>query len=154
MAELSNNELDFLEEDGNDVLHLKDITMTILRNLHWFLLCALVGAFIAGFFVRRENRVYSANAKINIKSITYDNPIQAPSAQMNNLGSRRLLSGYGSLNGEIFSLKSKTNMLEVVDRLGLNVYYTTETKVVKRVRDLYGECPIDVRFLDFNGTQL
>lgn len=155
MAEnnINNNELAFLEEDTNDVLHLKDITMTIARNIHWFLLCALVGAFISWFFVRRQNRVYSANAKINIQTVTNDNPIQAPTAQMSNLGSRRLLLNYSALNSELFALKSKTNMLETVDRLKLNTYYTCQTKVVKRTRDLYGESPIDVNFLDFNGTQ-
>ena len=48
----------------------------------------------------------------------------------------------------IFS--SKSAMLEVARTLDLNIFYTTKTKIVNRVKDLYGESPIKVDFVD-NG---
>lgn len=90
---------------------------------------------------------------IAIQSLTNDNPIQAPSTLMSSLGSRRIQLNYTAINSEIFSIKSKTAMLEVVDHLNLNVDYKYQSKVVKRIHDLYGESPVDVKFIDFNGSQ-
>lgn len=152
MEENRNNE-SFLDESPSDFLHIKDITITILRNIHWFLLCAVIGAFISWYSVHQKPRIYSASAQIAIQSLINDNAIQSPSAQMNNLGSRRLIPNYAALNSEIFSLKSKTSMMQVVENLNLNVDYKCSSKVVRRSRDLYGESPVTVDFIDFNGTQ-
>ena len=152
MEDNRNNE-NFMDETPSDFLHIKDITITLLRNLHWFLLCAVIGAFISGYSVHQKPRIYSANARIAIQSLINDNAIQSPSAQMNNLGSRRLIPNYAALNSEIFSLKSKAAMIQVVENLNLNVDYKCRSKVVKRDHDLYGESPVDVKFVDFNGTQ-
>ena len=153
MEDTRNNDTAFVEESTIDFLHIKDITVTILRNIHWFLLCALLGGFIAGMTAHQKERVYSANARIAIQSLINENAIQSPSTQMNNLGSRRIALNYTAINSEIFSLQSKTAIIQVVENLKLNVGYKCRSKVVKRDRDLYGESPVEVEFLDFNGTQ-
>lgn len=147
------NEQIFAEESSGDFLHIKDITITLLRNLHWFLLCAVIGAFVSWYSVHQKPRIYSSNARISIQSLINDNAIQAPSTQMNTLGSRRIQLNYTAINSEIFALKSKTAMIQVVENLGLNIGYKCCSKVVKRDRDLYGESPVTVDFVDFNGTQ-
>lgn len=151
--EENRNDAAFTDEGTGDFLHIKDITVTILRNLHWFLLCAFIGASIAGYTVHQKERVYGANARIAIQSIINDNPIQAPSTQMNSLGSRRVVLNYTAINSEIFTLKSKTLMLDVVESLNLNVGYKYRSKVMHRDKDIYGESPVAVKFLDFTGSQ-
>ena len=64
MAE--NTETSFLEEKKTQKIHVKDILFTILRNLHWLVICGAVGAAIAGYQVRGQNKVYSSSARILI----------------------------------------------------------------------------------------
>ena len=148
MAEESQNtDLSFLDDDSSSFLHVKDVLMTILRNLHWFLLCAVAGGFIAHYQVSKQDRIYASSAKIAIKSITTENTSREI-PYMSSIASRRVPLGYSTINSEILTMKSKTTMLEVIDRLDLATIYKAKTKMVKRSYDLYGEEPVIVNFLD------
>ena len=72
MAEEKNTstDLSFLEEKKGPKLHVKDVLFIVLRNLHWLLLCGAVGALVAGYSVRHQNRVYESNAQLLIKGST------------------------------------------------------------------------------------
>ena len=63
------SDLSFLEKKDANSLTGKDIFFTILRNLHWLILCALIGAAIAWFHSDRANRIYESHAKIIINSV-------------------------------------------------------------------------------------
>ena len=66
--EKKNDEMAFL--DGNNrgpKVHVKDVLFVVLRNLHWLVLCGVLGAVIAGYSVRHQNRVYESNARLLIK---------------------------------------------------------------------------------------
>ena len=63
-------DLSFLEKKDANSLSGKDIFYTIVRNLHWLILCALVGAAIAYYYSDRADRIYESHAKIKINSIT------------------------------------------------------------------------------------
>ena len=41
------NEAAFFDEDTNSGFKFKDLVYLILRNLHWFLICALIGGLYA-----------------------------------------------------------------------------------------------------------
>ena len=43
------SDLSFLEKKDANALSGKDIVITIVRNLHWILLCAVIGAAIAWY---------------------------------------------------------------------------------------------------------
>ena len=54
----NNNETSFLDDDANSGFKFKDFLFLVLRNLHWFILCAVVGGVIAYYQVRKQERIY------------------------------------------------------------------------------------------------
>ena len=141
----------FFEEESRRKARLKDILWLILHNLHWLILCALAGAFIATYYARKQERIYQSKATIILKNATVQN------GQRSVYGESAMMSGYSGAMGrfvsstiknEIFVMKSNTTMLEVVKRLGLNQYYYAETQIVRRRKDLYKTSPVEVTMLD------
>ena len=148
MAE--NTDTSFLEEKKTQKIHIKDILFTILRNLHWLVICGAIGAAIAGFQVRQQNRVYSSSARILIvKTSTSSNSDEQTlrEASVKNMFYRNPLYN-SNVNNEIQIFTSKSALLQVARDLKLNTYYTTKTRYVSRVKDLYGESPFTIDFID------
>ena len=142
------SDLSFLEKKDANALTGKDIFFTILRNLHWLVLCAAIGAAIAYYRADRTDRIYESHAKIIITSITRS--LDNGRSMLENITNRRVATTTAAVNDEIIVLKSETPMLEVVKRLNIPTTYKTQTKLVKRVKDLYTDTPITVDFLDIN----
>ena len=135
----------FFDESANSGFKFKDVVFLVLRNLHWFLLCALVGGLIAYYKVRKEDRIYSSYASLLIKtSMSSGSESMRGSAALNALSSGPIVS---TVNNEIMILKSQSNMESMVRLLNLNVAYSYSTKVSKRNKDLYKESPVEVDFL-------
>ena len=145
------NDLSFLEKKDANALSGKDIFFTILRNLHWLIICALIGGAIAYYISDRADRIYESHAKILINSITR-NRLDNGMSMLENITNRRVATTMNAINDEIIVLQSETPMLEVANRLSLGTTYKYQTKLVKRIKDLYKESPIDVRMLDVNET--
>ena len=142
-VENTNAEMSFLEEDDGNGIQIKDILFLILRNLHWFILCGLIGAGIAYWKVNGEERVYSSSASIMIKTgaTSGSESIRSSSLMNQMLGNEGLVS---TINNEIIILKSASLMDSVVRNLGLNVNYSYKTKVAKRNKALYQDSPVSV----------
>ena len=151
MSTNQENDLSFLEKKDANALSGKDIFYTILRNLHWILLCAAVGAAIAWYRSDRADRIYESHAKIMISSITR-NRLDNGASMLENITNRRVATTMNAINDEIIVLQSETPMLEVAKRLNLGTTYKCQTKLVKRVKDLYGDTPIRVVFPDLKET--
>ena len=143
-----NNNMDFLDEKKGPKLHVKDVLFIVLRNIHWLILCAAIGAFVAGYWVRHQNHVYQSSARVLIKgSSTSSSSTAAREASVKSMFATRSI--YNSdINNEMMIFSSKSAMLEVARALDLNVFYTSKTRIVNRVKDLYGESPIKVDFID------
>ena len=115
MAEnTNNNDTSFLEEKSGPKLHIKDILFIVLRNLHWLILCGALGALIAGYYVRHQNRVYESNARLLIKgsstgSGNSDNTLREASIK-NMFATRSLYNS--SINNEMMILTSKNALIE------------------------------------------
>ena len=152
MADGKDNNMAFLDEGKKGPkLHVKDIVFIVLRNLHWLILCAAVGAFVAGYWVRHQNHVYQSSARVLIKGSSTgsnDNSSIREASIKSMFATRALYNS--NINNEMMIFSSKSAMLEVARALELNVFYTSKTKIVNRVKDLYGESPIKVDFID-NG---
>lgn len=145
----NSEELSFLEENGNSGLQFKDILMLIIRNLPWFILCALVGAGITYYKVKGQERIYASSATILLKS--------GSSGGSESLRSSALInefSGGGvalsSISNEMIIIKSQTLMENVVRRLNLNTMYSYNTRIAKRNKTLYNDSPVEVVFPDAN----
>jgi hypothetical protein len=95
------------------------------------------------------DRVYESHAKIRLNSVTR-NRLENGMTTLENITDRRMAITMNAINDEIIVLRSETPMLEVAKRLDLGTSYSYQTKLVKRIRDLYGESPINVQMLDLN----
>ena len=146
-AHNEDTEFSFLEKKDANSLSGKDIFYTIVRNLHWLVLCALVSAAIAYYYSDRADRIYESHAKIKINSIT-QNRLDNGASMLENITNRRIATTMNAINDEIIVIKAESPMLEVAKRLGLGTTYKYKTKLVKRTRDLYKESPIVVKMLD------
>ena len=151
MANNTDNDLSFLDKKDANALTGKDILLTVTRNIHWFLLFALLGAAIAFYVVDRRDRIYESHAKIIINSVTRSR-LNSGESMLDNITNRRLGITLNAVNDEIIIISSETPMLTVCDRLGLDMSYKCQTKLVKRTKDLYKESPIEVKMLDISPT--
>ncbi|MBO7459532.1 MAG: hypothetical protein J6T53_01310, partial [Bacteroidales bacterium] len=144
-----NTDLSFLEKKDANALSLKDVVVTILRNIHWFILCAAIGANVAWYISDKADRIYESHAKIKI----YETQQSTVMSQLDQIASFRSRAVSNSMNDEIIIIKSETSMLEVVKHLNLSTYYEYETKLIKRKKDLYKDSPIEAFFLDMNERE-
>ena len=55
-------------DDNQGGIQFKDILFLVIHNLPWFILCALIGAGIAYYKVKGEERVYSSSATVMLKT--------------------------------------------------------------------------------------
>ena len=141
-----NTDLSFLEKKDANALTVKDIVITILRNLHWLVLCGVIGGFIGWYKGDQLDRIYESHAKIKI----YETAQNSMMSQLEQMATLRNRSAAKSLNDEMIIIKSETAMAEVVQNLNLTTFYNYETKIIKRKRELYKDSPIEVSFLDMN----
>ena len=144
------NDLSFLEKKDANTLSGKDIFFTVVRNLHWLLLCALICGGIAYYRSDRQDRIYESHAKVRLTSVTRSR-LESGISTLENITNRRVAITMNAINDEIIVLRSETPMLEVARRLDLGTSYSYQTKLVKRVRDLYGESPINVQMMDIDA---
>ena len=147
--ETKNNDTSFLEQKSGPKLHVKDVLFILLRNIHWLIICGVLGAAIAGYTVRHQNRVYASSARVLIKGTSTNNNAESTmrEASVRNMFSTRALYN-SNVNNEIMIFTSKSALLEVARNLDLNIFYTSKTRIIGRVKDLYGESPVKVHFVD------
>ena len=143
------NDFSFLEKKDANTLSGKDIFFTIVRNIHWLLLGALICGGIAYYRADRQNRIYESHAKVRLTSVTRSR-LESGISTLENITNRRVAITMNAINDEIIVLRSETPMLEVAKRLDLGTSYSYQTKLIKRQRDLYGESPINVDMMDLN----
>jgi len=145
------NNLDFLNEKAIFAPgRLKDICVFVFFNLHWFILGAVIGAGISYYCARVKPRAYRSSARIMLKSGNMNrNGAGDETAIMNGVAHSYYYSSFSTtLNNEILIITSKSSIAEMARRLNLNVDYTMATQIVRRTKNLYGESPFTVTFLD------
>ena len=143
------NNSSFLDNKRGPSFHIKDALFLLLRNLHWLLLFAALGAAVGIMKVKREVPTYASSAKIMIRSssgISNADFATREAAVKSAFAGERLYNS--SVNNEIMILTSKTTMLDAARNLKLNVSYVVKTKFMHRDKDLYTESPIIVDFID------
>ena len=147
----ASNDVSFLDDDANSGFKFKDLLFLVLRNLHWFILCAVVGGVIAYYQVRKQERIYASSASLLIKTSSSGGAESfRGSAVMNAFGDGIVVS---SVNNEMMMLRSQTNMENMVRKLNLNTSYSYKTKVAKRNKDLYKTSPVEIDFLELDDQK-
>ena len=105
------NDLSFLEQKNANSLSGKDIFFTILRNLHWLVLCALVCGAIAYYWSDRTDRIYESHSKIRLNSVTR-NRLENGNSMLENITNRRVAITMNAINDEIVLLKHEERILK------------------------------------------
>ena len=144
----NSDDISFLEENSGGI-QFKDILFLVLHNLHWFILCALLGAGIAYYKVKGVEKVYSSSATIMLKTgSSGGSESLRSSAVMDEFMGRGV--AVSSIFNEMMILQSQTLMERVVRLLDLNTMYSYTTRLAKRNKALYKDSPIEVHFPDAN----
>ena len=137
----------FFDDDTNSGFKFKDVVFLILRNLHWFIIFALIGGAIAYYKVKTQERIYASRASLLIKtSASGGSESFRGSAPINKITGAGLV--ISTVNNEMMVLRSQRNMENMVRALNLNISYSYKTKVAKKNRNLYKSSPVEVKFLD------
>lgn len=150
-----NNDYTFLDSDTNSNIFfsIKDLLQLFLRNIHWFILCALLGGFIATWYVNRQVHIYASSAKVLIKNpgsnINDFRESELLNHVMNNKGGTFTLA---TLTNEIIIMTSKSTIEHVVRNLNLNIEYAKRMRMVHRTEDIYGRTPVNVTFFDLKDN--
>ena len=143
----------FFDEDTNSGFKFKDIVFLVFRNLHWFIIFALIGGAVAYYKVRTQERIYASRATMLIKtSASGGSESFRGSAPINKITGAGLV--ISTVNNEMMVLKSQRNMENMVRALNLNTSYAYKTKVAKRNKNLYKASPVEVKFLDLDDQTL
>ncbi len=125
-------------------ISISDILFILRSNWYWFIITLVISLSIAGVYLLRTPNVYSRRASILIK--------EKPDAT-NVLNDLFAGAGMGSVGGvksavenELIILKTDFLIEQVIDKLNLEVAYYQKDLFTKK--NLNGDCPISVRFLE------
>lgn len=117
-----------------------------MRNWKWFVFSCLLAILIAIVYLRYTTPEYEVKSKIQI--LVED----AAASELGAFQDLAILSGEGNvkIEDEIEILNSRTNFIDLVKRLGLNV----KIESVGRISDseLYGNPPFKINFLSPDST--
>ena len=141
-------DLSFLDANPSGI-QFKDILFRIIRNIHWFILCAAIGAGISYYKVKGEERLYSSSASIMLKSGASGGSESLRSSAILDEFSSRVVA-MSSIFNEMMIIRSQRLMEVVVRRLNLNTQYSYTTRLAKRNKTLYNDTPVEVGFPDAN----
>lgn len=147
MIEQPNNQNSTTEESdiiGSITVH--DIIQMAFANWYWFVLSVTLCLGAAYFYLARTPKIYSRTATILVKDDRKGGETDlAAFSDLAGFQSRR------SVDNEIFILQSRRLMTETVKRLHLTVSYSIKERF--RTRNLYGQSPVEVEFINDNENQ-
>ena len=139
--ETKNNDTSFLEQKSGPKLHVKDVLFILLRNIHWLIICGVLGAAIAGYTVRHQNRVYASSARVLIKGTSTNNNAESTmrEASVRNMFSTAgSASKYSLYNESIASFKTG-DLYDHKDAQGFITLFGLPLKVRAMMEQSIGE---------------
>ena len=137
------------ENGANEVqaFSLQDMVSMVLKNWYWFVISVVLFLFVGVLYIMKTSPVYKREATIMVK----DSRKGSGANEMAIFGELAGLSTRRNVDNELFVLQARRLMVDVVDRLGLTVSYTTRSGL--RTVDLYRRSPIEVLFVNDNGQE-
>ena len=117
----------------------------MLKKWYWFVISVFVFVCIGGLYLMSKSPVYKRDATVLIKDIRKGSAANELAAFSDIAG----ISTRRSVDNELYVLQARRLMLEVVERLGLTINYST--KIGLRTVDLYRNAPITASFVDDLG---
>ncbi|MFT4646354.1 MAG: tyrosine-protein kinase Etk/Wzc, partial [Planctomycetota bacterium] len=143
MQEPKGNLFSNQELENNDTINLRDELGKYLIHWQWFAIGAILALTVAFLYLRYTTPQYSASASIMIKD-NNKSGISSELAAFEDLG----IIGGGSANNtdnEIYILKSRKIIGNVVDSLDLTITYFVEGRIKKS--EVYKKSPLFLEFI-------
>lgn len=124
---------------------LKSVLQTYTRHWKWFVLSALTAMVLAFLYIRYTVPQYSAEAKIQILE---DKGSSSGLDVFQDLG--LVSGGENKIEDEIQIIKSRSNVIEVVKQLGLNMKIYIMGNI--KSSEMYHNPPIKINFIAADST--
>lgn len=129
----------------SNVMFIREIFELLLRNWYWFILSVILCVAISLYRYMEQPLGYTKTATILIK----DNSSGSGVTPMTAFSEIDMFKGYTSIDNEMYVIKSKRLMGAVIDKLNLDVTYSSMPKL--RPIDLYKYSPVVVSFVNKNS---
>ncbi len=148
---MENNNIQNLNRDNENSFQqsvsIYDLIHSAFKKWHWFVISLALFMGMGAFYILKTSPVYQREATILVKDARKGSAASelAAFADIAGMSTRR------SVDNELYVLQARRLMVEVVNRLGLTVNYST--KGMLRTIDLYKKSPIEVTFVDNLGGQ-
>ena len=121
-------------------INLREELEKYLYYWKWFLLSIIISLTMAFLYLRYTHPFYNASINVLIKNSEEKNGLIG----FNDLNS--VMDGGSNIKNEIELIKSRTNLLKVIENLNLDVVYFSEGKVL--TSENYSKSPINVSFVE------
>ena len=123
-----------------------DLLQMVIANWYWFVISVFICVGCGCLYLLHTPKIYSRTANILVKDSR-----KGSDTDLASLSDLAGLSQRRNVDNEIYILQSRRLMMQVVKQLDLTVSY--QTKVGLRTKDLYGQNPIKVDFINDNDRQ-
>ena len=134
------------EENNQQTLSIKDFVFMCLSKWYWFVASFAIVMTLAVAYILVKEPSYTRSSQVLIKSGSEGSSISNAVGEFSNLG---LFSTNSNVYNELIAINSPSVMMEVVERLQLNMRYKTDGTFHKKT--IYGSnLPINVKFLDMD----
>lgn len=138
-----------IKQAEDSSINIREILSMCLVKWYWFIISLAVTICVALIYIFSTPPVYTRSASLLIKEDGKNGSMGEAAA----LGDLNIFNTSTNINNEILSLRSPAVMHNVVDRLDLDINYSTDGRFYKRV--LYGSsCPYKVSFPDIKDNDV
>ncbi len=121
-------------------MNLAEVLKGYIRHWKWFLLCCGIGIFIAMIYLRYTTPEFAVQAKLHILEEKNSSSELAAFSDLEFLS-----EGVNKIEDEIEILNSRSNFIQVVKDLQLNVKYTVLGNV--KNSEIYNRRPFKINFI-------
>jgi len=130
------------ESNFSSSFDFKSFTKTYTKNWKWFVLSLVCFIAIAYVFIRYSQPQYAAEARIKVLEEKGANP---ELSAFQDLGFFSSGVGGSAIEDEIQAFKSRSNLIEVVEELKLNIKIETLGKILSS--EIYKDAPFKLNFI-------
>ena len=121
------------EENNQQTLSIKDFVFMCLSKWYWFVASFAIVMALAVAYILVKEPSYTRSSQVLIKSGSEGSSISNAVGEFSNLG---LFSTNSNVYNELIAINSPSVMMEVVERLQLNMRYKTDGTFHKKT--IYG----------------
>jgi len=128
--------------NSSNTFDFKGFIKTYTKNWKWFFITLVSFLALAFVFIRYSQPQYAAEARVQILEESGSNPELSAFQDLGILSDNSMSSG---IEDEILAFKSRSNLIEVVNELNLNIKIEALGKILSS--ELYQSAPFKINFI-------